>query len=119
MKVARENRTVYFHTCEEFGDNSNAFLKFVPVNNLQESIDSLASRFNRNTIGIHIRRTDQELSIQKSPLSLFIRTMEQEMEVLKGLSEQIPYISFEFMEPENSKLAKDCLLEEELFSQPY
>ena len=55
-----------------------AFEIFVPKRELQERIDCTAAMFRRPTIGVHIRRSDNILSIKESPTSLFIERMKQE-----------------------------------------
>ena len=40
----------------------------------------MTSDFTPQTIGIHLRRTDHIYSIEESPLSLFIKTIEKEIE---------------------------------------
>lgn len=44
---------------------------FKPADILQSRIDSLSNTFNESTYGIHIRRTDNPISIQSSPTELF------------------------------------------------
>ena len=47
------------------------FSIFKPVDAIQKKINNNANKINENTIGIHIRRTDNEKSILYSPLSMF------------------------------------------------
>ncbi len=44
---------------------------FVPAATLQQRIDEEIARFNDATYGVHIRRTDNKVAIQESPLELF------------------------------------------------
>ena len=60
---------------------------FVPREDIQERIDSIVGQFTSNTIGIHIRRTDNIESIRQSPLELFIEKMKKEIE-------QDPHVCF-------------------------
>lgn len=53
---------------------------FQPIEPIQSSINKLTSAFNQHTIGIHIRRSDHELAIRKSPTSLFIEIMNRAIE---------------------------------------
>ena len=55
------------------------FCIFQPVDHIQERIKDITKQFNPNTIGIHIRRTDNIASINQSPTELFIERMKQEM----------------------------------------
>lgn len=64
--------------CVEEG--SRKFKMFEPTKELQERIKENVNRFNAHTIGIHIRRTDHAIAIQKSPTTLFIKRMEEEIE---------------------------------------
>lgn len=52
---------------------------FVPIKAIQTKVDEIASSFSENTIGIHIRRTDNTASIQKSPLEMFVGYMKEEL----------------------------------------
>ncbi len=60
---------------------------FVPQEDIQERIDSIVKLFAPNTIGIHVRRTDNIESIRQSPLELFIEKMRKEIE-------QDPHVCF-------------------------
>jgi hypothetical protein len=79
-KIARKNKNIYISTCQEFGSNYNEFKFFLPSQSIQQIIDEQVSKFNKNTIGIHIRRTDNVRSIAESPIELFISKMEKEVE---------------------------------------
>ena len=43
-------------------------------------VDSYRNQFNSHTIGLHIRRTDNAESIAKSPTSLFINKVREEID---------------------------------------
>jgi len=79
LKITVKNKNVYFQTCEEFGDNINEFSKFVPTNEIQEIIYKQVQFFNKNTIGIHIRRSDHETSVINSPIELFVEKIKDEL----------------------------------------
>lgn len=55
-----------------------------PCDNIRRIVDQRMFK-NGNVIGIHIRRTDNVLSIQNSPDKLFIRLMREEINRNKGL----------------------------------
>lgn len=78
-KIAKKNKNIYIRTCQEFGYNYNQFKFFLPSQSIQQIIDQQVSKFNKNTIGIHIRRTDNINSIVQSPIELFISKMEEEI----------------------------------------
>lgn len=71
---------VYF-IAKEIPDDS--FDIFHPVRHLQERINQIKEDFSQQTIGVHIRRTDNIRSIQKSPTHLFIERMQQEPDDVK------------------------------------
>ena len=61
-------------------ERNRKFKMFEPTKELKERIRENVNRFNAHTIGIHIRRTDNAIAIQKSPTTLFIKRMEEEIE---------------------------------------
>jgi hypothetical protein len=79
-KIARKNKNIYIRTCQEFGSNYNEFKFFSPSPSIQQIISAEVFNFNKNTIGIHIRRTDNVNSIAQSPVELFISKMEEEVQ---------------------------------------
>ena len=52
---------------------------FKPTEELQQRIDEVTAAFTPQTVGIHLRRTDHIFSLEESPLSLFERTIEEEI----------------------------------------
>jgi hypothetical protein len=53
---------------------------FHPVKEVMDVVDSYRNQFNSHTIGLHIRRTDNAESIAKSPTSLFINKVREEID---------------------------------------
>ena len=78
----QSHRRCYLSACFQFypGDLQNPFASFVPVPALQEQIDERCLDFSDYTVGIHIRRTDNVVSIRESPTELFIRRMQEEIQ---------------------------------------
>lgn len=79
-EIARKNKNIYIRTCQEFGSNYNEFKFFLPSQSIQQIINEEVFKFNEDTIGIHIRRTDNINSIAQSPVELFISKMEEEVQ---------------------------------------
>lgn len=52
---------------------------FVPQDDIQNRIDEIVAGFSERTIGVHIRRTDNVVSIQSSPLEKFTSMMDAEI----------------------------------------
>lgn len=67
---------VYFY---EPGEAWDRFAIFKPLPHLLQEIENRQSQFGPHTIGVHIRRTDNTISIDQSPTHLFIDRMEQEV----------------------------------------
>ena len=53
---------------------------FHPVKEVMNVVDGYRSRFGNHTIGLHIRRTDNAESIAKSPTTLFINKVREEID---------------------------------------
>ena len=53
---------------------------FKPQIDLQKSIDHIVESFTGNTLGVHIRRTDNRMAIRFSPLSAFRQKIDQLLE---------------------------------------
>ncbi len=72
---------VLIESCYEFGNYSDSFSKnFIPKSDILSSVDDFVNKnFTSNTIGVHIRRTDNTLSIKNSPLTLFCDAMQREI----------------------------------------
>lgn len=80
FKKLLTHRTFFAETCEYFYPSTDTFRLFQPIDSIQDKITSATSQFDSFTIGVHIRRTDNKLSIEKSPLELFEKTMKAELE---------------------------------------
>lgn len=75
VALTTQHKTIFLRTCEEFGGNYNHISIFKPIPLLESKILTTVKKFDKNTIGIHIRRTDHEESKKHSPLILFIDMM--------------------------------------------
>lgn len=80
MSACRDKKTWMAAYCYFLSKErpKEAFKIFMPKGELQEKINHIATMFRRPTIGVHIRRSDNILSIKESPTSLFIERMKQE-----------------------------------------
>lgn len=68
---------VYFYEPRTEWDR---FALFEPQPLLMQEIEARRARFSAHTIGVHIRRTDNAISIAQSPTRLFVDRMQQEIE---------------------------------------
>ena len=64
-------------------DRDYSWLK--PKRHLQDRVDELYEKIGPNAIGIHIRRTDNKWSIEKSPIGLFKWRISKEIENDSGV----------------------------------
>src|SRR6185312_3197095 len=74
----------YIQTCQEFGDNLFAFQYFKPILPIREKVGLVTKKYTAHVIGVHIRRMDHGISIQYSPVELFINKMHAELENQKN-----------------------------------
>ena len=73
-----------FWTCFNFYPcNDYSWLR--PRKEILRLVDEESRDFESNTIGVHIRRTDNSWSIDNSPLRLFTEKVEQEIELDKSV----------------------------------
>ncbi|MDR0537034.1 MAG: hypothetical protein LBH04_03160 [Tannerellaceae bacterium] len=74
---------VYMNHCGLFYEYPGMFRELKPTKSIQAEINRLTEPFlSQRTVGIHIRRGDlAEYSEKKSPLSLFISKMEDELKI--------------------------------------
>lgn len=72
----------YMSNYMDFGDFPKSLYKemFKPVREVVELTDGFRNRFSDNTIGLHIRRTDNAISIENSPTALFINKVKEEID---------------------------------------
>ena len=65
--------------CNSLDQHYNLRKLFKPTDSIQNRINIITSQFASNTIGIHIRRTDNIQSIKLSPLEAFIQKINEEI----------------------------------------
>ncbi len=70
----------YINSCYRFVPIENAYRDFIPKGELLKRIENTTSKFGR-TIGLHIRRSDHEMSKKMSPTDLFLNVIEKELKV--------------------------------------
>jgi hypothetical protein len=82
-EILLSNKRIYFQTCQELNSDKNfeSYLQFKPIDRIHLSIQKTTSSFTNNTIGLHIRRKDNEKSIEFSPIELFIDTINKEIQI--------------------------------------
>ena len=70
----------YIFTWEHFYDADENFKLFKPTGELQRRIDEVTKHFTEDMVSVHIRRTDQVVSIAHSKTENFIELMNREIE---------------------------------------
>lgn len=75
----KDGANKHFWTCFNFYESTDySWLK--PKASILKAVDAVSSEFATNTIGMHIRRTDNTWSIRHSPLELFTEQIEKEID---------------------------------------
>lgn len=68
-------KTVFLATCEDFGEYNISFLN--PVDSIMEMIKEWLTLFDQgHNYGLHIRRSDNDKSIEYSPIELFEKVID-------------------------------------------
>jgi hypothetical protein len=83
----QNHRKVILNTCFDFYElnaQTNFYHLFQPVEKLQKKIGEISKDFDEATVGVHIRRTDNVPSTEKSKTGDFIRRMEELVEEKSG-----------------------------------
>lgn len=79
-RFVRNHSRVYFSTGYALSDYPVALTRLLcPRPEIHERIEIVTRQFPAVTVGIHIRRTDNEKSVHGSPVSAFCRRMEEEI----------------------------------------
>lgn len=78
-QAAQKHNRIYIQTCQEFGDNDLDYSHFKPIPAITNRIKHITNSYPNYTIGVQIRRTDNDSSIQYSPIGLFIDAMQNEL----------------------------------------
>ncbi len=76
-KELNGKKNIYIRTCHQLAPIKEWF--FQPRQELKNIIKKRKEIIGKNTVGLHIRRTDNRKSIEKSPLSLFIEAIKEEI----------------------------------------
>ena len=80
-KWKQANDSIYIASYNQFYQPSYKLSDiFIPNNEIQQRIEIACASHSTHTIGIHIRRGDHQIAIQKSPICLFIEAMEKAIE---------------------------------------
>lgn len=76
--VAKSSKSIYIYSGCPFYDFSVDFYRnlFTPVDDIKRRVDDITAGFGENMVGLHIRRTDNEMSRRFSPTSLFVNEVE-------------------------------------------
>jgi hypothetical protein len=75
-------RKVYIQSCHHFYGSAYSFKWLKPVKAIEEIVGNYTTLFDNNTVGIHIRRSDNLKSIAHSPVDEFIISMKSELDAV-------------------------------------
>ncbi|MCL1943147.1 MAG: glycosyl transferase [Candidatus Azobacteroides sp.] len=79
FSAIKESEKVYCASYLRLHPGDNRYKLFIPNHESRHRIETLTSLFHADTIGIHIRRSDNEQSIRFSPTELFVQRIGQEI----------------------------------------
>ena len=71
--------SIYIATPGKFFDNPHRFSQFKPLPKINSVVDEITKDFNSETIGVHVRRTDNLKSKSVSKIRKFIEQMQTEV----------------------------------------
>ena len=74
------HRTVVIESYSRFYPSAEPYACFRPIDELQGRIAERTALFDRHTIGVHVRRTDNRKSIAHSTDALFLERMQREVD---------------------------------------
>jgi len=73
------HKALYMVSYSRFHPNKDLYTDFKPTEELLRLVDLQTKAFTQDTIGLHIRRTDNAMSIENSPLERFEAAIQQEI----------------------------------------
>ncbi|WP_020598635.1 hypothetical protein [Spirosoma panaciterrae] len=76
----KQYSTLYMTSCVHFYDPHASYSAFRPIAPILKNLADENQSFNAHTMGVHIRRTDNQKARIQSPFTLFIDAMKQEIQ---------------------------------------
>lgn len=70
---------IFIKTHHFFFEGENGFYAPAPSEEILSRVEEIVQQFHENTVGVHIRSTDNYKSKEMSPISLFLNRMEKEL----------------------------------------
>lgn len=77
MELFAHDYPIFVCTVNQFYEAPDSFSYFTPIDEVNDSVENVKKGFLANTIGIHIRRTDNVISIKSSPREAFVAKMKE------------------------------------------
>jgi hypothetical protein len=71
--------SVYMTGCSRFFRPQRKFMPFLVVDDIQQRVDDIVGRFGVRTVGVHIRRTDHAIVIERNPEHAFMDAIQREL----------------------------------------
>lgn len=75
-----ECKNVFMVACYSYWDFGKPLRWIVPSETVRRMVEERKQQFAPNTVGVHIRRTDNLVTIKYSPTSLYVEKMKEEVE---------------------------------------
>ena len=77
VKEQTNNKNIFISTYEEWYKNNNKYNMFFLKESIKKQVDKYLEKFSNNMVGVHIRRTDNTVSIANSPSGLYEKKIEE------------------------------------------
>ena len=85
IQYLKQRKKITINGIYNNSENCN-FKMFKPTQSLEKEIESITCLFTNDTIGVHLRRTDNFYAIKESPTSLFLEKMKDELKVNQNVT---------------------------------
>lgn len=75
---SKPSKSLYLSYFGRFTETRGKLYRFQPKAEIGQQVEEMMDEFKGKPIGIHIRRSDHQLSIQNSPTSLFMKKIDEQ-----------------------------------------
>jgi hypothetical protein len=77
--IPKNVRNYHIKVCNEFSFDASYLQYLKPAKNIQTLINEAIDQFPAKIIGVHIRRTDNDIAIEESPVYLFVERIKKDL----------------------------------------
>lgn len=107
-KTLNKQNIIYINCCYRVEELKSNYEYLKPTNEIQNKIDNITKEFSRNTVGLHVRRTDHKVSKSMSTNDKFKYVVDKEIQQNENvkfyLSTDDPNFKDEFLNSYSSRI---------------